>query len=147
MLSQSLLHLPAGTTEADLKCVCTWCVFKSNKYSVVKKHIEVSLLHPSLVPPSISILHPSTFQIHHEKKKHYSCKECPFVGQNVTDYAEHYHAFHRTDTYPHVSIVRVTDNVDFTVQNVKRETEQTSVEQTSYLRLPFSLRASVFLSV
>eukprot|EP00092_Neocalanus_flemingeri_P015216 GFUD01016439.1.p1 GENE.GFUD01016439.1~~GFUD01016439.1.p1 ORF type:complete len:543 (+),score=126.92 GFUD01016439.1:40-1668(+) len=76
---ESLQCLPGGLTEADLKCVCTWCVFKSNKYSVVKKHIE----------------------IHHERKKHYPCKECVFVGQNVDDYAEHYHTFHKTDSYPH----------------------------------------------
>jgi len=75
----SLQNLPKGLTEADLKCVCTWCVFKSNKYSVVKKHIE----------------------IHHERKKHYPCKECVFVGQSVDDYAEHYHTFHKTDSYPH----------------------------------------------
>jgi len=75
----SLQNLPKGVTEADLKCVCTWCVFKSNKYSVVKKHIE----------------------IHHERKKHYPCKECVFVGQSVDDYAEHYHTFHKTDSYPH----------------------------------------------
>jgi len=76
---ESLQNLPKGLTEADLKCVCTWCVFKSNKYSVVKKHIE----------------------IHHERKKHYPCKECVFVGQSVDDYAEHYHTFHKTDSYPH----------------------------------------------
>jgi len=76
---ESLQNLPRGVTEADLKCVCTWCVFKSNKYSVVKKHIE----------------------IHHEKKRHYPCKECVFVGQSVDDYAEHYHTFHKTDSYPH----------------------------------------------
>jgi len=76
---ESLHSLPGGLTEADLKCVCTWCVFKSNKYSVVKKHIE----------------------IHHERKKHYPCKECVFIGQSVDDYAEHYHTFHKTDSYPH----------------------------------------------
>jgi len=76
---EALQSLPRGLTEADLKCVCTWCVFKSNKYSVVKKHIE----------------------IHHERKKHYPCKECVFVGQSVDDYAEHYHTFHKTDSYPH----------------------------------------------
>ena len=58
---------------AHLRCVCTWCPFKSSKYSVVKKHIE----------------------IHHERKHHYPCKECVFVGQSVDDYAEHYHTFHK----------------------------------------------------
>ena len=57
----------------SLRCVCTWCPFKSSKYSVVKKHIE----------------------IHHERKHHYPCKECVFVGQSVDDYAEHYHTFHK----------------------------------------------------
>ena len=74
-----LQNLPPGVKEEDLNCVCTWCAFRSNKYSIVKKHIE----------------------IHHERKKHYSCKECLFVGENVDDYAEHYHAFHKTDSYPH----------------------------------------------
>merc|ERR1712013_969978 len=59
--------------ESLLRCVCTWCPFKSSKYSVVKKHIE----------------------IHHERKHHYPCKECVFVGQSVDDYAEHYHTFHK----------------------------------------------------
>ena len=74
-----LQNLPPGVKEEDLNCVCTWCAFRSNKYSIVKKHIE----------------------IHHERKKHYSCKECLFVGENVDDYAAHYHAFHKTDSYPH----------------------------------------------
>ena len=59
--------------NVSLRCVCTWCPFKSSKYSVVKKHIE----------------------IHHERKHHYPCKECVFVGQSVDDYAEHYHTFHK----------------------------------------------------
>ena len=74
-----LLNLPPGVKEEDLNCVCTWCAFRSNKYSIVKKHIE----------------------IHHERKKHYSCKECLFVGESVDEYAAHYHAFHKTDSYPH----------------------------------------------
>jgi len=65
--------------ESLLRCVCTWCPFKSSKYSVVKKHIE----------------------IHHERKHHYPCKECVFVGQSVDDYAEHYHTFHKMDEYKH----------------------------------------------
>jgi hypothetical protein len=42
-----------------LQCVCTWCEFKSNKYSMIKKHVE----------------------IFHEKKNSYSCKECVFIGK------------------------------------------------------------------
>ena len=34
-------------------------------------------------------------EIHHERKHHYPCKECVFVGQSVDDYAEHYHTFHK----------------------------------------------------
>ena len=74
-----LQNLPPGVKEADLKCVCTWCPFKSAQYKVVKKHIE----------------------IHHERKKHFPCKECVFVGESVDDYAKHYTEFHKTDDYPH----------------------------------------------
>jgi len=69
----------SNTHENELRCICTWCPFRSNRYSVVKKHIE----------------------IHHERKKHYPCKECVFIGQSVDDYAEHYHSFHKTDEYKH----------------------------------------------
>jgi len=72
------LALAQGDLTA-LRCVCTWCPFKSSKYSVVKKHIE----------------------IHHERKHHYPCRECVFVGQSVDDYAEHYHTFHKMDEYRH----------------------------------------------
>jgi len=74
-----LNNLPPGVKEEDLKCLCTWCPFKSNQYKVVKKHIE----------------------IHHEKKNHYPCKECYYVAENVEDYAKHYMEFHKTDSYPH----------------------------------------------
>ena len=65
------------------RCVCTWCPFKSSKYSVVKKHIE----------------------IHHERKHHYPCKECVFVGQSVDDYAEHYHTFHKVSAFVNYNLV------------------------------------------
>jgi len=61
------------------KCVCTWCEYKSNKYSHVKKHIE----------------------IYHEQTSHYPCKECVFIGKTVDDYATHYNSFHKTDDYKH----------------------------------------------
>ena len=76
---ESLQNLPPGVQESDLTCVCTWCVFKSNKYSIVKKHIE----------------------IYHEKPKSYPCKECLFTAESVDEYAKHYNDFHKTDTYPH----------------------------------------------
>ncbi|XP_023331723.1 zinc finger Y-chromosomal protein 1-like isoform X2 [Eurytemora carolleeae] len=63
----------------NYKCVCTWCEYKSNKYSHVKKHID----------------------IYHESKSNYPCKECVFVGKNVDDYAKHFNSFHRTDDYKH----------------------------------------------
>ena len=76
---EAMQNLPPGTTEADLKCVCTWCAFKSKRYSTVKKHIE----------------------IYHEKTKSYPCKECLFVAENVDDYAKHFNDYHKTDDYPH----------------------------------------------
>ena len=76
---ESMQKLPPGITEADLKCVCTWCAFKSQRYSTVKKHIE----------------------IYHEKTKSYPCKECLFVAENVDDYAKHFNDYHKTDDYPH----------------------------------------------
>ena len=76
---ESMQKLPPGVTEADLKCVCTWCAFKSQRYSTVKKHIE----------------------IYHEKTKSYPCKECLFVAENVDDYAKHFNDYHKTDDYPH----------------------------------------------
>lgn len=76
---ESMQKLPPGITEADLKCVCTWCAFKSQRYSTVKKHIE----------------------IYHERTKSYPCKECLFVAENVDDYAKHFNDYHKTDDYPH----------------------------------------------
>ena len=74
-----LQNLPPNVNEESLNCICTWCPYKSNKYSFVKKHIE----------------------IYHEKTNQYPCKECSFVGENMDDYAKHYNEFHITDTYAH----------------------------------------------
>jgi len=63
----------------NYKCVCTWCEYKSNKYSHVKKHIE----------------------LYHETKQHFPCKECVFVGATVDDYAQHFNSFHKMDHYRH----------------------------------------------
>ena len=44
-------------------------------------------------------------EIHHERKHHYPCKECVFVGQSVDDYAEHYHTFHKVSAFVNYDLV------------------------------------------
>ena len=55
-------------------------------------------------------------EIHHERKHHYPCKECVFVGQSVDDYAEHYHTFHKVSAFVNYDLVSRHHRVFFYIR-------------------------------